>query len=78
MTRWPAMFGLFSDSRRCVTLDPWGTGERIFVWCAGGPAVGRAVQFPPPLEIAVDGGIYVLVDDGPPEHWRYEFVPTSH
>jgi hypothetical protein len=50
----------------------------MFVWCAGGPAVGRAVQFPPPLEIPVDGGIYVLVDDGRFEHWRYEFVPTAH
>jgi hypothetical protein len=53
---------------------PMDAGERMFVWCDGGPAVGRVVQFPPPLEVEVDGGIYVLVDDGPPEQWRYQFV----
>jgi hypothetical protein len=25
----------------------------------------------------VDGGVYVLADDGPPEHWRDEFVATA-
>jgi hypothetical protein len=49
----------------------------MFVWGDGGPAIGRAVLFPPPLEIEVVGGLYVLVDDGPPEHWRYDFVPTA-
>ena len=49
-------------------------GERMLLWCDGGPAIGRAAHYPPPLEVAVDGGIYVLVDDGPPEHWHYEFV----
>jgi hypothetical protein len=49
----------------------------MFVWCDGGPAVGRAVLFPPPHEIEVDGGTYVLVDDGPPEHWLSEFAPTA-
>ena len=44
----------------------------MILWCTGGPAIGRAVQFPPPFELAVDGDIYVLVDDGPPEDWRYE------
>jgi hypothetical protein len=34
-------------------------------------------MFPPPYEIEVDGGLYVLVDDGPPEHWRYEFVAAA-
>jgi len=53
------------------------TGARMFVWCDGGPAVGRAVLFPPPHEIEVDGGTYVLVDDGPPEHWLSEFAPTA-
>jgi hypothetical protein len=53
------------------------TGERMFLWCEGGPAVGRTVHYPPHLKIEVEGGIYVLADDGPPEHWRYEFVPTA-
>ena len=49
----------------------------MLIWCEDGPSPGRAVQFPPPLELAVDGGIYVLVDDGPPEQWHYAFVPES-
>jgi hypothetical protein len=54
-----------------------GPGDRMFLWCVGGPAVGRAVVFPPPLEIDVDGGMYVLIDDGSPETWRYEFVADA-
>ena len=50
-------------------------GERMLLPCRGGPSIGRAERFPPSPEIAVDGGIYVLVDDGPPEAWSYEFVP---
>jgi hypothetical protein len=50
--------------------------ERMLIWCDGGPSIGRAVRFPPPLEIDVVGGTYVLVDDGPPEQWRYAFVTT--
>ena len=46
-------------------------------WCTGGPAVGRAVRFPPPIELTANGGIYVLVDDEPPEAWRYQFVPAA-
>ena len=49
-------------------------GERMLIPCHGGPAIARAVRFPPPLEIEAVGGAYVLVDDGPPEHWSYEFV----
>ena len=49
-------------------------GERMLVPCVGGPAPGRVVTFPPPAEIELDDGMYVLVDDGPPEEWRYEFV----
>ena len=41
-------------------------GERMLIWCVGGPAPGRAVTFPPPPEIELDDGMYVLVDDGPP------------
>lgn len=51
-------------------------GERMLIWCDGGPSLGRAVTFPPPLEIAIDEGIYLLVDDGEPSRWHYEFVET--
>jgi hypothetical protein len=50
-------------------------GDRMFVWCRGGPAVGRTVAYPPPIELVADGGIYVLDDAGEPEAWHYEFVP---
>ena len=49
-------------------------GERMLLWCEGGPSIGRATVYPPPLEIDVDGGTYVLVDDGLIEQWHYEFV----
>ena len=49
-------------------------GERMLLWCEGGPSIGRATAYPPPLEISVDGGMYVLVDDGAPEAWHYLFV----
>ena len=50
----------------------------MLIHCDGGPAVARAVHFPPPLELSANGGVYVLVDDGPPEQWRYEFVQEQH
>ena len=53
------------------------TGERMLIWCEGGPSLGRAVHYPPPLEIEVVGGVYVLVDDGPPEHWHYDFIEEA-
>jgi len=49
-------------------------GERMLLPCDGGPSISRLERYPPPLEVAVDGGMYVLVDAGPPEEWRYEFV----
>ena len=49
-------------------------GDRMLIWCKGGPSVGRAVVYPPPLELEVAGGVYVLVDDGSPEQWHFEFV----
>ncbi len=52
-------------------------GERMLIGCDGGPSQGRLVRFPPPLEIAERGGMYVLVDDGPPHEWRYLFVPDE-
>lgn len=39
--------------------------------------MSRLVTFPPPVEVEVAGGVYVLVDDGPPERWRYEFVAAE-
>ena len=50
--------------------------DRMLIWCDGGPSTCRAETYPPPLELAADGGVYVLVDDGPPEHWQYRFVST--
>jgi hypothetical protein len=52
-------------------------GERMLIPCRGGPAIARMQRFPPALEIAGEGGTYVLVDDGPPETWRYDFVPLT-
>jgi hypothetical protein len=52
-------------------------GERLLIPCDGGPAMSRLVHHPAPLEIEVTGGIYVLVDEGPPETWRYDFVPDE-
>jgi hypothetical protein len=52
-------------------------GDRIFVQCEGGPCVSRLEHFPPQLEIQEQGGMYVLVDEGEPEDWRYLFVPNT-
>ena len=53
-------------------------GERMLIPCDGeGPSRSRLVRSPPPLEIEEDTGIYVLVDDGAPEAWRYEFIPRT-
>lgn len=50
-------------------------GERMLIVCEGGPSNTRLVRYPPPLEIEEHDGVYVLEDDGPPERWRYLFVP---
>ena len=52
-------------------------GERMLIPCVGGPSTSRLVRYPPPLEIVERDGIYVLVDDGPPEQWWYQFVPNT-
>ena len=52
-------------------------GERMLIPCRGGPSISRLVRYPPPLEIEVRGGTYVLVDDGPPELWCYDFVQVG-
>jgi hypothetical protein len=50
----------------------------MFLWCEGGPSMARATAYPPPFEIDVSGGAYVLVDDGPIEGWQYEFIAGGH
>jgi hypothetical protein len=52
-------------------------GERMLIPCEGGPTGWRAVTFPPPVEVDLADGMYVLVDDGPPEHWSYRFVSAG-
>lgn len=37
--------------------------------------MSRLVRYPPPLEIEEREGLYVLVDDGSPDQWRYDFMP---
>ena len=50
----------------------------MLIPCEGdGPSTSRLVRYPPPLEIEEDTGTYVLVDEGPPESWRYLFIPRS-
>jgi len=53
------------------------TGERMLIPCVGGPALSRLVVYPPPLEVPMRDGVYVLLDDGPVEEWCYEFVADS-
>jgi hypothetical protein len=52
-------------------------GDRMFIACDGGPSISRLEIFPPPLEVEERNGIYVLEDEGPPEQWRYLFVPNT-
>jgi hypothetical protein len=64
-------------SRREIqrVLEP---GERMLIPCDGGATMCRAVTFPPPLEIVVRDGIYVLVDDAAePWNWTYQWVPDD-
>jgi hypothetical protein len=70
---WPQALGapLGPAAGQALDVDP---GDRMLLRCEGGPSIGRATTYPPPLEIAVDGGVYVLVDDGPVETWHYSFI----
>ena len=61
----------YAGARGDIGLRP---GDQLFIRCRGGPSYSRLETFPPRLEIEERGGVYVLVDDGPPEAWRYEFV----
>jgi len=65
----------WTDQRgEAVVLRP---GDRVLVVCEGGPCTSRLEIYPPRLEIEEHDGIYVLVDDGPREEWRYVFVPHA-
>jgi len=59
------------------TGDPVEPGERLFILCEGGPCATRLVKYPPPLEVVEREGLYVLVDDGAVDDWRYVFVSRS-
>jgi hypothetical protein len=64
----------YDQGGETVTLQP---GDRFFVLCEGGPSMTRLEAFPPRLEVEEDDGVYVLVDDGPRDEWRYVFVPRK-
>ena len=64
----------YDDRGEAVSLRP---GDRFFVLCEGGPSTSRLEVFPPRLEVEESDGAYVLVDDGPPDRWRYVFVPRG-
>jgi hypothetical protein len=52
-------------------------GERMLIPCVDGRDYSRLVRYPPPLELEEEDGLYVLVDDGPPHEWRYQFVANE-
>jgi hypothetical protein len=52
-------------------------GDRLFITCEGGPCISRIEMFPPRLEVAERGGMYVLDDRGDRYDWRYVFVPDT-
>ena len=52
-------------------------GDRMLIRCVGGPSRSRLENYPPALEVLEHDGIYVLVDDGPPDRWWYQFVPRE-
>jgi hypothetical protein len=64
----------YDQSGEATVLE---TGDRLFVPCEGGPSNSRLEIFPPRLEIDEDDGMYVLLDDGPRDQWRYVFVPRQ-
>jgi hypothetical protein len=51
-------------------------GDRMFIRCEGGPCISRLETFPSLMEVRENGGLYVLVDEGPPHAWKYQFVAT--
>jgi hypothetical protein len=64
----------YDQSGEAAVLRP---GDRLFVACEGGPSASRLETFPPRLEVPEKGGVYVLLDVGPRDAWRYLFVPSE-
>jgi hypothetical protein len=64
----------YDQSGEAVILEP---GDRFLVECDGGPSMSRLEAFPPRLEVQEHDGMYVLVDDGPRDQWRYVFKPRE-
>jgi hypothetical protein len=60
--------------RETTGVEPMRPGAPLLVPCDGGPSICQLETFPPRLEIATPGGVYVLVDDGPTDGWRYLYV----
>jgi hypothetical protein len=46
----------------------------MLIACEGGPCRSRREMFPPRLEVEEPDGVYVLIDDGPRDQWRYVFM----
>lgn len=71
--------GLFAQHDRCsgtITMVAMKPGERMLIPCSGGGlCISRLVDYPPPLQAEQRSDMYILVDDGPPDQWRYDWVP---
>ena len=63
--------------RRALGDGTVRTGELVMIRCVDGPVRMRCETFPPRLEIAHHGGVYVLEDDGPVHRWTYRFVTPT-
>jgi hypothetical protein len=51
--------------------------EPMMIRCGGGATAWRTATFPPAVELVVDDGVYVVVDDGSPELWWYQFISET-
>ena len=71
--------GQFDEAMACYRDEAvvLREGDRIFVACEGGPSASRLETYPPRLEVPEHGGLYVLLDEGPRDGWRYVFVPAE-
>ena len=61
----------YDQTGEATVLAP---GDRMLIACDGGPSNIRLEMFPPRLEVEEQDGVYVLVDDGPRDEWRYVFL----
>ena len=64
----------YDQSGELVVL---GIGDRMLIECEGGPSTTRLELFPPRLELEERDGLYVLIDEGRRDEWRYLFVPRE-